>query len=505
MNERRNQQEEVEVDFHRLATAVWRKKWIVILVTFLSAVVAFCSTYFLITPEYESCAMFYVNNSTISVGDAALSISSGDISASKSLVDSYIVILQTRETLEEVIARAGVDLSYEDLSDMVTAASVNSTEIFQIRVTSTDPVEAEKLADAIAQVLPERIDKIIEGSTAKIVDAAVLPSNPSYPSEIQNTVLGFLLGAAVTVSIIVLREMFSNSIRTEEDIAAVCKHPILASVPDMSAPDKGGYSYYYGYGGRKKRTRTAAESGKQGLLVGSNISFSASEAYKLLRTKLQFSFADEKKCHVIGVSSAIPGEGKSLSAVNLAHVLSELNKKVLLIDGDMRRPSVPEKLPVHSAPGLSGYLSGQHELAQISQPSGIEGEETAFTVIASGRKPPNPVELLSSQRMEKLLQQLRASYDYIILDLPPIGEVSDALAVSKRIDGLLLVVRQNYCSRNDFSSAVRQFEFAETKILGIVFNFVNENGSGKYHKYGKKYENSHAAEKKRGVAARKKI
>lgn len=480
MNKRSQQHEELEIDFRRLALAVWAKKWVIVLVTLLSALITFFGTMFLITPEYESAAMFYVNNSTISVGDAALSISSGDISASKSLVDSYIVILHTRETLEEVIDRAGVQMDYEDLDDMVTAASVNSTEIFQIIVTDTDPYRAEKLADAIAQVLPERIDRIIDGSTAKIVDAAVLPTKASYPSKLKNTALGLLLGAAVTVSIIVLRELFNNSIRSEETLTELCDYPILASVPDMSAPDKGAY-----YSANQKRRRSDGTA-KQTALVGSNISFAASEAYKLLRTKLQFSFADEKACHVIGISSAIPGEGKSLSAVNLAHVLSELGKKVLLMDGDLRRPSVPEKLPVKQAPGLSGYLSGQHGLEEVFQQSGLEGEENSFNVIASGRNPPNPVELLSSSKMRKLLDRLRKDYDYILLDLPPIGEVSDALVVSKQIDGLLLVVRQNYCSRNDFSAAIRQFAFADAKILGIVFNSVTENGKGKYYKsYGK--------------------
>lgn len=483
MNERSKQHGELEVDFRRLALAVWAKKWIILLVTFLSALVSFFGTLFLITPEYEAAAMFYVNNSTISVGDAALSISSGDISASKSLVDSYIVILHTRETLEEVLQRADVAMDYEDLDEMVTAASVNSTEIFQIVVTDTDPARAEKLADAISTVLPERIDQIIDGSTARIVDTAVLPTKASYPSKLQNTAIGLLLGVAMTVSIIVLRELFSNQLRSEEDLTELSPYPILASVPDMSAPDRSSYSHYYGTNSKR---RSGSASGGQPALVGSSISFAASEAYKLLRTKLQFSFADEKSCHVIGISSAIPGEGKSLSAVNLAHVLSELGKKVLLIDGDLRRPSVPEKLPVKQAPGLSGYLSGQHGLEETFQPSGLEGEETAFNVIASGRNPPNPVELLSSSKMAKLLDRLRRDYDYIILDLPPIGEVSDALVVSKMIDGLLLVVRQNYCGRSDFTSAIRQFEFSDTKILGIVLNSVTEKSSGKYYKsYGK--------------------
>lgn len=482
MNEARKQQEELEIDFRRLALAVWAKKWLILLVTVLSTLVSFFGTRFLITPEYESAAMFYVNNSTISVGDAALSISSGDISASKSLVDSYIVILHTRETLEAVIDYAGVALRYEDLDDMVTAASVNSTEIFQIIVTDTDPVRAEKLADAIAVVLPQRIDRIIDGSTAKIVDAAVLPTKASSPSKLKNTALGMMLGAALTVSVIILRELFTQNIRSEEDLEALCSYPILAAIPDMSLPERGGYTAYEG--AERKRRSTDTGAGRTVLAQG-EISFFASEAYKLLRTKLRFSFADEKTCHVIGLSSARSGEGKSLSAVNLACVLAELGQKVLLIDGDMRRPSLPEKLPIAQTPGLSGYLSGQYGLEEMLQDCNAAEAAYRFTVIASGCTPPNPVELLSSSKMERLLERLRRDYDYILLDLPPIGEVSDALAVSQLTDGMLLVVRQNGCGRSEFATALRQFEFAETRILGLVFNAARETGSGKYYKrYG---------------------
>ena len=236
-------------------------------------------------------------------------------------------------------------------------------------------------------------------------------------------------------------------------------------------------------------------------LVGGNISFAAAEAYKLLRTKLQFSFADEGNCRVIGVSSALTGEGKSLSAVNLAYTPSLLGKRVLLIDCDMRRSSVSEKLPIKRFPGLSEFLSGQSHAEKLIQLCGIKDDERAFHAIASGRTPPNPIELLSSERMNKMLEHLRENYDYIILDLPPVGEVSDALAVAKFTDGMLVVVRQNYCDRVVLSSAVRQFEFVDAKILGVVFNSTVENGGiGKkyYKRYYKKYDRSYEAAAKAG-------
>ena len=470
MNEQEIKNNEVmEIDLKRLTQAVVNKGWLVMLVAVLCAVIAFLGTFYFITPQYQSAAMFYVNNSSLSVGDASFSISTGDISASKSLVNTYIVILKTRETLNDVIDYAGVDCSSGELASMIKAESVGETQIFQVNVTSPDPVEAEKIADAIAYILPKRITSIVEGTSAKVVDAAVLPSGPSTPSYSRNTILGFVLGMILVVGVLILRELFNVTIRTEEDIARISSYPILAAVPDMDAPSKGGRYYSYN---QKDLGKKRGEAGHPGghVLVGGGISFAASEAYKLLRTKLQYSFADENACRVIGVSSALSGEGKSLSSINLAYSLSQLDKKVLLIDCDMRRPSISSKLPIDKRTGLSGYLSGLHLMNEIIQECGMRGEETAFDIISSGSNPPNPIELLSSARMAKLLDTLRKEYDYVILDLPPVGEVSDALAVAKQTDGILLVVRHNFCERPALSAAVRQFAFVESKILGFVYN-----------------------------------
>ena len=515
--------EEVEIDLQRVFSAVWKRAWLVAIVSVVCAVATLLGTLFFITPEYQAAAKFYVNNSSISVGSASVSISSGDLVTSRNLVDSYIVILKTRETLNDVIDYAGVNRTYSEVKGMLTAEAVDETEIFQVTVTSTDPQEAEKIANAIAYILPKRIGTIIEGTSAKVVEAAVVPSAPSSPSYTKNTLVGFLMGFVLSVAAVALLEIFDTTIRTEEDVMQICKHPILAAVPDMAAPSKGG-SYYYGYGNdRKKGSRKPHSSGKgaikQPVLIGGEISFAASEAYKLLRTKLQFSFADDNNSRVIAVSSALSGEGKSLSAVNLAYTLSELGEKVILLDCDMRRPTLAEKLGIKKKPGLSSYLTGQSELVNLVQPCNIKDDENAFHVIAAGQNPPNPIELLSSARMEVALKTLRKVYDYVILDLPPISEVSDAMAVAKETDGILLVIRQNYCDRVALSDTVRQFEFINAKILGVVFNCTSEH-SGKYGKgyykkyykkygenYGRGYENSYKASaekaKQKAVESRK--
>lgn len=501
ITENANLNKNTELDISRIFRAVWKRAWIVALSTVLCVVLAVLFTFYLITPKYQSSTLFYVNNSTFSVGDASLSITSGDITAAKSLVDTYIVILNSRACLNDVLDYADSELDYEQLRNMLAASSVNETEVFQVVVTSPDPAEAERLANAIAHILPKRISSIVEGTTASVVDYAVQAAKPSSPSYVKNSLIAFLAGFLFSVAVLAVREIFDVTIRSEEDVHQCCTHPILASVPDMYASSRGGYYYKSGKYGKyakyskyaySKKAYAASSSAKNGAkveqsvaLIGKSINFSAFEAYKLLRTKLQFSFTDEISCPVIGVTSALAGEGKSLSSVNLAYSLSQLDKKVLLIDCDLRRPSLSVKLPIKKSPGLSDFLTGHATLEEVSQACRVD-DEGKFVAIASGHNPPNPIELLSSAKMEKLVAQLREFFDYIILDLPPVDEVSDAMVAAKFADGILLVVRQDYCSTTALSGAVNQFEFIESRILGIVMNCVVEGGFG-YRYYGKKY------------------
>ncbi len=500
MNENTQKKREgEELDFQQLLDALVHKLWLIVLVSVLCAVLAFVGTFYLITPQYQSSAMFYVNNSNFSMDGASLSISSGDITAAKNLVDSYIVILQSRETLEAVAEHAGSDLEYAQLKEMITASSKNATEIFEVVVTSDSPEEALALARSITAVLPKRIEGIIQNTFPKVVDNPILPTRASSPSYPKNTVLGFLIGLILSIGYVVLKLLFDVTIRSEDNITQLTSHPILAAVPNMAAPGKG--KYYASDRKNRKTARPAVVTDSKQNLLGEDMGFAASEAYKLLRTKLQFSFADSQTSHVIGLSSAMAGEGKSLTAVNLAYSLAQLNKRVVLVDCDMRRPTLAEKLNIRKKPGLSSCLTGQIQLQELIQSCGIRGAEESFHVIAAGQNPPNPIELLSSVRMEQVIDALKANYDYVVLDLPPVGEVSDALAVAGLLDGVLLVVRQDYCTGPVLSSAISQFEFIQSKILGIVYNCASENHGGYgykksyYQRYGyaRKYEGAYAA------------
>ena len=214
-----------------------------------------------------------------------------------------------------------------------------------------------------------------------------------------------------------------------------------------------------------------------------NLEFTAMEQYKLLRTNLDFTIPAGVDCPVIGVTSSMRGEGKSTTAINLAYVIAEKGSRVLLIDGDLRIPSVAKKLEIPGAPGLTDELMGKG----AGQYEGFRSDllDTLY-VMPSGDIPPNPSELLGSPRMEAVLNGLKEHFDYIIIDLPPVGVVSDALSIANLITGMIVVVREEYTEKKELEKCVRQLKLSNVNLLGFVMNEA-KSGGGSYGKY-KKYK-----------------
>lgn len=214
-----------------------------------------------------------------------------------------------------------------------------------------------------------------------------------------------------------------------------------------------------------------------------NLEFTATEQYKLIRANLNFTLPEGEKCPVIGITSAMRGEGKSTTAINLSYVLAESGNKVLLIDGDLRIPSIAKKMDVPSFPGLTNMLMNKGAV-QLSnyQSSLLEN----WFIIPSGNIPPNPSELLGSKRMEAALKVLKEHFDYIIIDLPPVNIVSDALAISHYITGMMVVVREEYTEKKELEHCFRQLRLSNVKVLGCVMN-ETKSGRGSYSKY-KRYK-----------------
>lgn len=233
-----DQKDAIEIDLLALAQAVWKKIWLVLASVVIGSAAAFVFAAFLITPLYQSKSMLYVNNSSISVGSTSFSISTGELSAAQSLVKTYIVIMQSRQTLNAVIEQAGLPYTYDELKEMVSAASVNNTEIFEIVATSPDPEEAELIVNTISDILPDKIADIVEGSSVRVVDYGVVPVYPVSPNVTQFALVGFLLGGVVSIGLIILLELLNNAIRSEDYLIQTYNLPVLAVVPAMAGKSR---------------------------------------------------------------------------------------------------------------------------------------------------------------------------------------------------------------------------------------------------------------------------
>lgn len=235
----------------------------------------------------------------------------------------------------------------------------------------------------------------------------------------------------------------------------------------------------------KRKKKRAAESWNIKTMFGPGLNFAVSEAYKLLRTNVQFSFSDEGRGHVIGVTSSIQAEGKSSSVCNLAYAMAEDGARVLLIDTDLRRPSIAAKLGLARSPGLTNLLVSKGDYREVIQHCAAAPR---LDVIAAGDVPPNPSELLGSNRMARLMEELCRDYDYILVDLPPVTVVSDAIAMSKVLSGVIVVVRSAVAEQKLLAEALRQLKLVNVRILGFVFRDSDRSGAKYGNKYGRKYK-----------------
>lgn len=337
---------------------------------------------------------------------------------SASLVDTYDVLLDTEKALLEIGSSAGTALTAPQLRRMIRTERVEAAELFRVSITDTEPARMRRLAAAVGDVLPGQIAGIVDAQEAVVVDTeeAVVLSR-----EI-NALMGALAGAFLGMLSIVIWELQDELLHGAEDIAALSSYPVLASVWDE----------------RDER-----------------------EAFIRLRTRLKHLLPGSTG-RVIGLCGAAEAEAEQIAS-RLALSLSRQGRRVLLIDCDLRQFS---EGACHG--GLAGFLSGKSGTDSLIRSCGIRDNERAFHVIAAGKNPPNPAELLSGRRMARLLKKLRTVYDDILLDLPPLGEVGDALTVAEHTDGMILTVCRGRCSRRALLSALEQLEAVDAPILGIL-------------------------------------
>ena len=244
MTETRKEKQEEYIDLMHVAAELWKHVVGILLTGMLFAALMFGYARMFVTPKYEANALFYVNNSTFSLSNAAAAITTGELSAASDLVDTYVAILQSRANMELVLEKSGATYTIDQLRKMISAEAVNSTGLFRVTVTSRNPEEARNLANTIASILPDKISDIVANSSVELVDYAVTPHKRVSPSYIKYAGVGLLIGMVLCSAVVLLKDFNDTIIHNEDYLLNTYDVPILATIPDLNAKTPKKYGYY---------------------------------------------------------------------------------------------------------------------------------------------------------------------------------------------------------------------------------------------------------------------
>lgn len=424
--------------------AILRKRWLSIAVITLLAGGAAVGASLLMTPMYRATTQLYVSVQ----GESSTSDLLQGSNYSRQQVVSYVQLVTSPKVLGPVVDELGLGQRADELAAHVAASSPLNSSLIDIAVTDPNPALAAAKADAVAEEFRDFVASLETparggDSTVKVsvVRDAVVPDRASSPNLQVNAALGLLAGLAVAVGVAVLREVLDTRVRGAQDVERVTTTSIVGTISfDDEAPD-------------------------HPLIVQSDPHSPRAEAMRRLRTNVQFLNAADRPQSIV-VTSSLPGEGKSTTTVNLAIALADSGVRVVLVDADLRRPSVAKYMGLEGAVGLTTVLIGRAEAADVIQPWG----NGYLHVLPSGQIPPNPSELLGSHAMGALLDELTTSYDVVLVDTPPLLPVTDAAVLSKLTGGALVVVGVDRLHRSQLTEALDALETVDARVLGIVLN-----------------------------------
>jgi len=440
---------------------VLKSRWSFIAACALTTLALSAALTWAATPQYSSSARLFVSTSA---SDDSQALQGGQFSLQR--VKSYADLLSGQEIARRVVDQLGLEESPKALASQISATTKVDTVILTVNVTDPDPERAQRLATAVSTVFVGYVAELEtppgkDAATIKasVVDPASKPSSPISPNTVRNLALGLLLGLILGAGLALLRDTLDTTIKSTKQLAALVEAPILASITfDPDAIDTPLTSTLDTYAPR-------------------------TEAFRVLRTNLQFIDPDIQR-KVFVVTSSLPGEGKTTTAINLALALAEGGERVALVEGDLRRPKISEYLNLESAVGLTTVLIGKLPLDAAMQATANDELE----VLASGATPPNPAELLKSSSMSKLIGALREKYDIVLIDAPPLLPVTDGALLAAEADGALLVIRHGKTTTDQVSSAVDRLDAVGATPVGVIFNMTPAKGGDGYgYGYGYGY------------------
>ena len=332
----------------------------------------------------------------------------------------------------------------------------------------------------------------LKTSNISIIDKAEVPKGPVSPKKKKNLILAFLIGIFGGVGLCFLMEYVDNTVKGPEDVEKLAGLPSLGVIPYLppeGMKKKKKYGYYskykssYSYGKENPKSEETLPEIKEIELVNHLYpKFFISEDYRTVRTSILLSHA-ESPPKTIAFSSALPGEGKTATLANMAVAFSQLEEKVLLVDSDLRKPRLHRIFKVKNIGGLSGYLTGKVSIEDAVQKTNVEN----IWIIPSGPIPPNPAELLNSDKMKGMMDEFKKRFDVILFDSPPLLVVVDAVIISSFVDSTVFIIEAGKTTRKPFLQAVEELKRAKAKVIGVLFNEVKAKGEGHYSPYYQYY------------------
>lgn len=426
-----------------------RKNWLVIAVLALVGAGAGYGYAQTMPDMYRSTASAYA--STV-VGDTTSELVQGSTYV-QGLVQSYTNMATTPIVLDPVIEKLKLDVSAKELARSVTADTPLNTVIIEITVVSADPTEARRIASAVTRSLAETVAEIsTRGDAANspvaltIISPATAPVAPFSPDTRMIVAIGGAIGLVLGLAWAVLRELIDTRIRTQKDIEVVTDSPILAEI--SRGPRDAGLA----------QTIRLTPNGP------------TAESFRGLCMSLAFADVDKPVASVV-VTSAMPGEGKSSVSLGLALSLAESMGRVLLIDADLRKPSVADHTGLDGSVGLTSVLLGSATIEEAVQSWGADN----LDILVAGTIPPNPNQLLASDTMRATLAEFKKRYDFVVIDTSPLIPVTDPLWLVHETDGAIVVARHMKTRRPELSKAMATLGSVGARVLGVVSNDVKKN------------------------------